>query len=78
MRLSDRNSRLRFITNSTSRYRGKDREMVIEVFPDYAAVRLPGTRTRYEASWRALLDLAAEIYARREAERRKAERKVPA
>jgi hypothetical protein len=52
--------------------------MVIEVFPDYAAVRLLGTRTSYEASWRTLFDVAAEIYARRERERRKAERKVQA
>jgi hypothetical protein len=74
MRLAQRKSRLTFITNSTARYRGKDREIVIEVYPDYAAVRLLGTRTRYEASWRAIHDLAAEIFSRRERERRKAER----
>lgn len=74
MRLAHRKSRLTFITNSTARYRGKDREIVIEVFPEHAAVRLLGTRTRYEASWRAIHDLAAEIFARRERERRKAER----
>jgi len=78
MRLAQRKSRLSFITNSTARYRGKDREIVIEVYPDYAAVRLLGTRTRYEASWRAIHDLAAEIYARREKERRSAERKAHA
>jgi hypothetical protein len=48
---------------------------VIEVFPEHAAVRLLGTRTRYEVSWRGVFDLAAEIYARREKERRKIERK---
>ena len=68
--------RLRFITNSTARYGGKDREILIEVFHDYAAVRLLGTSTRYEASWRTLFDLAAEIYARRKRERRKADRKL--
>ena len=47
MRLSDRKSRLRFVTNSTARYRGQDQEIVIEAFPDCAAVRLLGTRTRY-------------------------------
>jgi hypothetical protein len=78
MKLSDRKSRLRFITNSTARYRGKDRETVIEIFPDYAVVRLLGTRARYEASWRALLNLAAKMYARREQERRKDEREVQA
>jgi len=76
MRLSNRKSRLAFITNSTARYRGKDRDIVIEVFPDYAAVRLLGTRTRYEVSWRGVFDVAAEIYARKEKERRKNERKM--
>lgn len=46
MRLENRKSKLSFITNQTARYRGKDRDIVIEVFPDYAAVRLLGTRTR--------------------------------
>jgi hypothetical protein len=72
--LAKRKTRLVFTTNSTARYRGKDREIVIEVFPEHAAVRLLGTRTRYEVSWRGVFDLAAEIYARRERERRKAER----
>lgn len=74
MKLSARKTRLTFITNQTVRYRGKLREIVIEVFPEHAAVRLLGTRTRYEVSWRGVFDLAAEIYARREKERRKAER----
>jgi hypothetical protein len=42
--------RLSFITNSTARYRGKEQAIVVEVFPEYAAVRLLGTRTRYEVS----------------------------
>jgi hypothetical protein len=46
MKLADRKTRLTFITNQTFRYRGKDREIVIEVFPEQAAVRLSGTRTR--------------------------------
>ena len=74
MKLSKRKTRLTFITNSTARYRGKEREIVIEVFPEHAAVRLLGTRTRYEVSWRGVFDLAAEIYARREREARKAAR----
>ena len=52
MKLSDRKTRLTFITNQTARYRGKEREIVIEVFPEHAATRLLGTRTRYEISWR--------------------------
>lgn len=74
MRLSDRKSRLSFITNSFARYRGKDRSIVVEVMPDYAIVRLLGTRTGYEVSWRGVFDVAAEIFARKERERRKAER----
>ncbi|HEV2470081.1 MAG TPA: hypothetical protein VGS78_12875 [Candidatus Sulfotelmatobacter sp.] len=76
MRVAQRKSHLTFITNATARYRGKEREIVIEVFPEQAAVRLLGTRTRYEISWRGVFDVAAEIYARREKERRKIERKI--
>ena len=46
--LRKRKRRLSFITNSTARYRGRDREIEMEVFPEYARVRLfghgPGTR----------------------------------
>lgn len=76
MRIAKRKSRLTFITNSTARYKGREREVVIEVFPEHAAVRLLGTRTRYEISWRGVFDVAAEIHARREKERRRIERKI--
>jgi hypothetical protein len=75
-KIAERKSRLSFITNQVARYKGREREIVIEVFPEHAAVRLLGTRTRYEVSWRGVFDLAAEIYARREKERRKVERKI--
>jgi hypothetical protein len=65
MRLAKRKTRLIFITNQTARYRGKEREIVVEVYPEYASVRLHGTRTRYEVSWRGVFELAAEIYVRR-------------
>lgn len=74
--LRDRKRKLSFVTNSTARYRGKDRQIVVEVSPEYASVRLLGTRTRYEISWRGVFDVAAEIHARRERERKKAERKL--
>ena len=73
--LRDRKNRLSFVTNSTARYRGREREIVMEAFPEYAAVRLLGTRTRYEVSWRTIFDLAAEIRARRERERKNEERR---
>jgi len=77
-KIAERKSRLSFITNQVARYRGKEREIVIEVFPEHAAVRLLGTRTRYEVSWRGVFDLAAEIYSRREREARKLARKLKA
>jgi hypothetical protein len=70
--LRKRKSRLSFITNSTARYRGREL-IVMEVFPEYARVRLFGTRTRYEVSWRAVFDLAAEIQVRRDRERKREE-----
>ena len=74
--LRERKRRLSFITNSTARYRGKERAIVVQVFAEYAAVRLLGTRTRYEVSWRAVFDLAAEIHTRRERQRKVEERKA--
>lgn len=76
MKLSKRKTRLTFITEGTARYRGKEREIVVEVFPHHAAVRLSGTRTRYEVSWRGVFDYAAERHAEREKERRKTERRL--
>jgi hypothetical protein len=76
MKLSKRKTRLSFITNQVARYRGREREIVIEVFPEHAAVRLLGTRTRYEVSWRGVFDLAAEIHARRERAQKKTEREA--
>jgi len=72
--LRKRKRRLSFITNSTARYRGREREIVMEVFSEYASVRLLGTRTRYEVSWRPVFDLAAEIQVRRHRERKREER----
>jgi hypothetical protein len=74
--LRKRKRRLSFITNSTARYRGREREIVMEVFPEYARVRLLGTRTRYEVSWRAVFDLAAEIQVRRDRKRKREERRA--
>ena len=73
--LCNRKNRLSFATNSTARYRGRERAIVREVFSEYAAVRLLGTRTRYEVSWRAIFELAAEIRARKERERKSEERR---
>jgi citrate lyase beta subunit len=74
-RLSQRKTKLQFTTDAEVRYRGKLRAVVVEVQDGFtASVRLAGTRQRYEFSWHGLHDWAAELHARRERERRKAER----
>lgn len=74
-KLSSRKTRLSFVTNASARYRGKDRAIAVDAHPEFASVRLLGTRTRYEVSWRGVFDFAAEIYARRAREARQAARK---
>lgn len=74
-RLSERKTKLQFTTDAEVRYRGKLRAVIVEVQNGYTAtVRLAGTRLRYEFSWHGLHDWAADLYARRERERRKKER----
>ena len=74
-RLSARKTRLCFTTDAEVRYRGKMRNVVIEVENGYTAtVRLSGTRQRYPFSWHGLHDYAADLFAKHERERRKAER----
>jgi len=65
-RLRQRKTKLEFITNATVRYRGKDRDVVIEALPDTAVVRLLGTRVKYEVSWRGVHDYAARIASSRQ------------
>lgn len=75
MRLDKRKTRLSFVTSSTFRYRGKEREIVVEAQPYLATVRLAGTQQRYAVSWTSVYQLAGEIFARKQREARKAERK---
>jgi len=73
--LAERKTRLQFTTGAEVRYRGKLRAVVVEVENAFtASVRLAGTRQRYPFSWHGLHDYAAELFARNERERRKAER----
>jgi hypothetical protein len=74
-RLSERKTKLRFTTDAEVRYRGRLRSVVVEVDNGFtASVRLAGTRLRYEFSWHGLHDWAADLYARRERDRKKKER----
>jgi hypothetical protein len=66
MRLAERKTKLTAITNATARYRGRERAVVADILPDTVAVRLLGTRTRYEVSWRGIFDYAAKVQAERD------------
>ena len=57
----DRKTRLCFETDE--RFRG--REIVIEVEPRLAYVRLKGTRTRYPISWEGIFNKAVQLEAAR-------------
>lgn len=71
MKLSARKSRLSFTTDATFRYRGREREIVVEPEPHFVTLRLSGTRVRYSASWTSVYQLAGEIFARQQREARK-------
>lgn len=73
--LTKRKSRLIFTTSDTVRYKGSEREVVIEVTPFIATCRLAGTRTRYEMSWSGVFQHAAHIFAEKKRAERKAKRK---
>ncbi len=64
-RLSQRKTRLTVITNATARYRSRERDVVVEIKPETAVLRLLGTRTKYEVSWRGIFDYAARVTAER-------------
>jgi hypothetical protein len=66
-RIAERKTRLSLETNETIR----GREIMLEIMPHSAVVRLKGKRTRYEVSWTTVFWKAAEIAA----ERLRAERK---
>jgi len=73
--LNKRKSRLIFTTSDTIRYKGRDREVVVEVTPFIATCRLAGTRTRYEMSWSGIFQHAARVFADKQRAERKAKRK---
>jgi hypothetical protein len=71
-RLSERKTKLQFVTDAEVRYRGRLRAVVVEVDNGFtASVRLAGTRQKYPFSWHGLFDHAAELFAESERARRK-------
>jgi hypothetical protein len=73
--LIKRKSKLVFTTSDTARYKGSERQIIIEATPFYAVCRLAGTRTRYEMSWAGIFNFAAAAFANKERAERKANRK---
>lgn len=74
-KLATRKSKLRFTTGAEVRYRGRLRPVIVEVENEFhATIRLAGTRQKYPFSFRGLHDYAANLFARAEQQRRKAER----
>jgi hypothetical protein len=74
--LAKRKSRLTFTTSDTVHYKGRQREVVIEVSPYIATCRLSGTQTRYEMSWSGVFHHAAAAFAEKKRAERKAKRKA--
>lgn len=70
--LAKRKSRLTFETSDAVRYRGKQREVVIEATEYTASVRLKGTRQRFEMSWAGIYNHAVRVAV----EKARAEKKV--
>lgn len=69
-RLSQRKSRLIFVTEDEVRYRGKYRRVVVEADASgyTARLRLEGTRARFEVSWAGIYQQAVKWHV--ESERR--------
>jgi len=63
--LRERRSRLVFETASELRDGRRYRPIVIEAEPEYAVVRLKGTRQRLAVTWEAVAHLAYKIEAAR-------------
>jgi hypothetical protein len=57
------------------RYARIDRQIIIEAKPETALVRLAGTRTVYEISWRGIYDYAARVIDEKARAEKKANKK---
>jgi hypothetical protein len=71
-RITKRKTQLAFITDGYYR----DRAIVVEARPEIAIIRLLGTRTKYEISWRGVFDYAARVTAERDRADRRARRRA--
>ena len=61
--LPERKARTIFVTGSTVLYNGKRRNVVIESKPEFAIVRLNGTKTNYPLAWESIYNVAVQHHA---------------
>jgi len=73
--LRNRKRRLKFETDQEIRYRSKMRPVIVEPNAWFCAVRLKGTRVRYEIAWETIFKRAAMIHADKLRAERKLKRK---
>jgi hypothetical protein len=64
-KLRERKTRLTFETEALARHRGKLRNIVVEPGDDglVVALRLKGTKVRYEIGWGGIFNQAAKLFA---------------
>jgi len=76
-KLPGRKSRLMIETSDTVREKGKLREVIVEPDPQgyTVALRLKGTRARFEIAWNQIYLAAVKIAVERQRQERKARRK---
>ncbi len=58
--LPDRKARTIFITGSTIEHHGKRSKIIIESRPEFAIIKLAGTRTLLPIAWEAIYQVAVE------------------
>jgi len=73
--LAQRKSRLVLVTSDAVFEKGQRREVVVEVSPYTATLRLKGTRTRFEVSWAGIMNYAVKVAVEKERAEKKAARK---
>ncbi len=56
--LPERKARTIYVTGSSVLHNGRRRKLVLESRPEFAILKLVGTRTQYPIAWEAILELA--------------------
>ena len=61
--LPERKARTIYVTGSFVMHNGRRRKVMLESRPEYAVLKLIGTKTQYPIAWEALFDVAAKHHA---------------